>query len=707
MAKLFLSYSRKDAARAERFTRWIEHEGHDVWRDEEDIGGGATFSSEIEKALTQCNAVLVLWSEHSVLSAWVRDEAGFGRDSGKLIPLSLDKTEPPLGFRQFQSIDLSNWRGRGQPGAADRIRRAIATVAGGPSASPPRPLVGTATRAKFVRSFARPPLLAAMFVLAAGAGVAIFQWRQSGPTRAITIAVQPSPTSPDQQAAADYATVAAADMASFLPTHSDRAKVIAPVATAGGSGYRMLISVNRPGSGRGASLTLSDADGQTILWSKSWSEADQSAGDLRQDVSRSASQAALCLTDAKSSNPPLIQPALGLYESGCVAVDNSESSDAELLATFEKVAKLAPNFSPGWDYLAVSRSIVAVGQGGTAGASQSIALQGAELAIETARKLNPRSGLPYLAQSILQSDDHLRRLALLDKAAAVEPDNALVQMYRADALMNVGRMVESVVTAKRAVELNPLSAYTQSKYILALSYAGEFSRAKAAIADARKKWPNDPGIDSAEFAFQFRYGDPRAAEQLMPKVLDYSDANMIPYRNVIAARLAVTPRNVDTAIDSLRIDSSSHDRNRELLALGLFGRVDEAYSLLADPQFQRVVDPNILFRPEFGRVRADSRFMRVAAQLGLVRYWRESGNWPDFCTNERLPYDCKAEAAKYRQSGSSLHIGRSDASISKLPQVAVSPLGQVSRAPISKLPPAAREIGAGNGNRTRAFSLGS
>ena len=57
MAKLFLSYSRKNARQAERFTRWLESEGHDVWRDEDDIGGGASFSREIEHALNDCDAV--------------------------------------------------------------------------------------------------------------------------------------------------------------------------------------------------------------------------------------------------------------------------------------------------------------------------------------------------------------------------------------------------------------------------------------------------------------------------------------------------------------------------------------------------------------------------------------------------------------------------------------------------------------------------
>jgi hypothetical protein len=77
MANLFFSYSHKDAARAQRLVRWLEKEGHGVWRGDDDIGGGASFSAEIEKALKECDAVLALWSVSSVQSAWVRDEAGF------------------------------------------------------------------------------------------------------------------------------------------------------------------------------------------------------------------------------------------------------------------------------------------------------------------------------------------------------------------------------------------------------------------------------------------------------------------------------------------------------------------------------------------------------------------------------------------------------------------------------------------------------
>src|SRR5437764_15363007 len=101
MASVFLSYDRDDADKARPLAHALEKAGHDVWCDLH-VRGGAQFSKVIEEALKAADVVVVLWSKQSVESAWVRDEAGAGRDSGRLVPVTIDGTEPPLGFRQFQ-----------------------------------------------------------------------------------------------------------------------------------------------------------------------------------------------------------------------------------------------------------------------------------------------------------------------------------------------------------------------------------------------------------------------------------------------------------------------------------------------------------------------------------------------------------------------------------------------------------------------------
>jgi adenylate cyclase len=114
---------------AKQLAGCIGEGGHDVWWDRH-LHGGSRFAAEIDKALKEAEAVIVLWSPTSIDSAWVQDEAAEGRDSGRLVPVSLGSAKPPLGFRQFQTIDLGPWDGTGTPKAIDELLEAIARTCG-------------------------------------------------------------------------------------------------------------------------------------------------------------------------------------------------------------------------------------------------------------------------------------------------------------------------------------------------------------------------------------------------------------------------------------------------------------------------------------------------------------------------------------------------------------------------------------------------
>lgn len=114
MADVFLSYARGDRALAERLAHAIGESGLTVWWDRH-IKGGAEFSRDIEQQLDAASKVVVLWSKEAGNSRWVRDEAGVAADSGRLVSATIDGTPPPLGFRQFQTIDLKGWTAKGAP----------------------------------------------------------------------------------------------------------------------------------------------------------------------------------------------------------------------------------------------------------------------------------------------------------------------------------------------------------------------------------------------------------------------------------------------------------------------------------------------------------------------------------------------------------------------------------------------------------------
>jgi len=129
VSRIFLSYARDDVDAARQLAEGISQAGHDVWWDR-NLHGGLRFDTEIDRALKDAEAVVVLWSEASVGSAWVKDEAGEGRDSGRLVPVSIGSAKPPLGFRQFQTIDLGVWDGHGRPQALDELLDGIGRTCG-------------------------------------------------------------------------------------------------------------------------------------------------------------------------------------------------------------------------------------------------------------------------------------------------------------------------------------------------------------------------------------------------------------------------------------------------------------------------------------------------------------------------------------------------------------------------------------------------
>lgn len=108
MSDVFISYAREDSAQAERIARGLEATGLSVFWDNE-IPPGQTWADYIEGKLNQCSVAVVLWSENSTKSQWVREEARMGR--AKLIPAKLDLADPPFGFGDVQAADLSHWAG--------------------------------------------------------------------------------------------------------------------------------------------------------------------------------------------------------------------------------------------------------------------------------------------------------------------------------------------------------------------------------------------------------------------------------------------------------------------------------------------------------------------------------------------------------------------------------------------------------------------
>lgn len=129
MSDIFISYAKEDRKRVSVLASALEEEGWSTWWDI-NIPAGSTFDEVIEEAITSTKCVVVVWSEHSVGSRWVKTEASEGLRASRLVPVRFDGSLIPLAFRRIQAADLRHWRGdRTRPEWA-RFAQAVAAAIG-------------------------------------------------------------------------------------------------------------------------------------------------------------------------------------------------------------------------------------------------------------------------------------------------------------------------------------------------------------------------------------------------------------------------------------------------------------------------------------------------------------------------------------------------------------------------------------------------
>jgi TolB-like protein/tetratricopeptide (TPR) repeat protein len=102
---VFMSYARADSARVAPLVTALEAQGWSVWWDSA-ISPGQEFDRQIAAALNNSSAVLVVWTQNSVESRWVRGEARDGADRGVLIPVRFGYAPLPIDFRAIHTTDL-------------------------------------------------------------------------------------------------------------------------------------------------------------------------------------------------------------------------------------------------------------------------------------------------------------------------------------------------------------------------------------------------------------------------------------------------------------------------------------------------------------------------------------------------------------------------------------------------------------------------
>ena len=93
---IFLSYASEDRGRVGPLIHALDGVGWTVFWDRK-IPTGKTWPEVLEEELTTSRSVVVVWSEKSVKSVWVREEANEGKKRRVLFPVRIDAVDPPFG----------------------------------------------------------------------------------------------------------------------------------------------------------------------------------------------------------------------------------------------------------------------------------------------------------------------------------------------------------------------------------------------------------------------------------------------------------------------------------------------------------------------------------------------------------------------------------------------------------------------------------
>jgi hypothetical protein len=111
---VFISYSTKDSDFANEFAQQLHADGCQVWIDRKELDPGEYFEEEIRSGIDNCSYFILLLSENSATSPWVRLEVEYvlsrcSADAGTVIlPCRIDRHPVPEEVQHVQYVDFSD-----------------------------------------------------------------------------------------------------------------------------------------------------------------------------------------------------------------------------------------------------------------------------------------------------------------------------------------------------------------------------------------------------------------------------------------------------------------------------------------------------------------------------------------------------------------------------------------------------------------------
>ncbi len=540
---VFLSYSHTDRERVEQLTAALQKAGINVWWDAL-IEGGAAFAKSIEAALEAADVLVVAWSASSVASDWVRDEAAHGRDRGRFVPISLDGTPPPLGFRQYHFINFTQWRGDAEAVEVKQVLHAITT---GSAGAPADTAHGASTTQGKI---GRRTLLGAAGAAVFGGGY--FGWQSlSGGVADNSIAVMPFANLSGDASQSYFSDglseelrarlgqtgqfkVAAQASSNLFRDH--KADAVSAAAKLGVA-YLLDGSVRRAGDTVRIATQLIEARSGLSKWSQSYDSTLSNVFTVQSEIAAMVVQAIAGQIGAAAQKAVKQSPgtsniaAYDAYLKGReqYQLDIDKDSDAKALAYFDAAIAADPNYAQA--HAARAEALLDLGANYTkaselpsiyatalTAAQKAVALAPnlaiAQLALGDALftgKLDARAARPYYERAYALGQNNAEILELfafyasktgrtaeafkaIDQAITLDPLNPLMFRAKGKFLYAARRYPEAIALLRQALSMNPKLSSTSAFIGHVLVMQGKYTEARVAYLAEPREYLRQAGI---------------------------------------------------------------------------------------------------------------------------------------------------------------------------------------------------------------------
>jgi tetratricopeptide (TPR) repeat protein len=330
---------------------------------------------------------------------------------------------------------------------------------------------------------------------------------------------------------------------------------------------------------------------------------------------------------------------------------NTREGQNQAIGLYQRVVQIAPQYADGWGWLGYAYGALSHYRERPEALGYKAK---AEAAGRHALELDPNSAFGELALSAAipfvghwaDRDQHLAR------ALALRPHEDEVLTLVAVLLQFVGRSTEAVPLYSR-VKHKPFTPGEYYNFIRALWSAGRLAELDQAIGDAASLYPTQANIWFTRVDIAVYDGQTNAVSALVDdpqsrptRVSDEFANSRIRIAHAVQSRDPAQAESIMAQAKTFARQAAG-DAEDAIRVASALGRLDDAFMLAEAYYFGRgFIIPDhdskgssfspeqrqtrFLFEPVTKPMRADPRFEPIVKELGLDRYWRESGHPPDY-----------------------------------------------------------------------------